>query len=239
MSNLNEDRLKRFRDMGIPQPMAPVDPSTAQGTIRNTAFAAKLAALKGGALKEEITTFVDKQEGNKGFIPLETSSKNKGSLKEQNSAPVEKLKTHAASGPSFDIYEKALYGDSSVSLETASSTGRNYSADMLNENETGNEFLTDIRTRLKEKALSAASKPNTQAYTQQSINENHLVDTITQVSTDVCKQLIKKFMSEYLMSEPGLIRESDKVKKAEILQENLIKMGGKYFKITPVSVKKK
>jgi len=244
MSNLNEDRMKRFRDMGIPQPMSPVDPSSVQGPVRNTAFAAKLEALKGGALKEEITTFVDKQEANTGFIPLEVPSKNKGPLKEQKTgAPVEKLKTHSASGPSFDIYEKALYGDntpSSSSFEKASIPGRNYSSDMLNEGETGNEFLSSIKTRLQEKALRAANgQTNTQAPSQNQINENQLIETVTQISTDVCKQLIKKFMSEFLTSEPGLIKESEKIKKAEIVKEDIIKMDGKYFKITPVSVKKK
>jgi len=244
MSNLNEDRMKRFRDMGIPQPMAPVDPSSVQGPVRNTAFAAKLAALKGGALKEEITTFVDKQEANNGFIPLKTPSKNKGPLKEQKSdVSVEKLKTHSTSGPSFDAYEKALYGDStpsSSSFEKASIPGRNYSSDILNENENGNEFLSDIRNRLQEKALRAANgQTNIQAPNQKPINENQLIETVTQISTDVCKQLIKKFMSEFLTSEPGLIKESEKIKKAEIVKEDIIKMDGKYFKITPVSIKKK
>jgi len=247
MSKLNEDRMKRFRDMGIPQPMAPVDPSTAQGPVRNTAFAAKLAALKGGALKEEINTFVDKQEANKGFIPLEVPSKNKGIIKEQKpGTPIEKVKSHAASGPSFDAYEKALYGDNtpeSSSFERASIPGRNYSSDMLTENENGNEFLSDIKARLQEKALRAVNNPNAQVNTpaanQKLINENQLIETVTQISTDVCKQLIKKFMSEFLTSEPGLIRENEKVKKAEIVKEDIIKMDGKYFKITPVLIKKK
>jgi hypothetical protein len=246
MSNLNEDRMKRFRDMGIPQPMAPVDPSSVQGPVRNTAFAAKLAALKGGALKEEITTFVDKQEANKGFVPLEVPSKNKGILKEQKpGAPVEKLKTLPTSGPSFDVYEKALYGDntpSSSSFEKASVPGRNYSSDMLNEGETGNEFLSSIKARLQEKAARAANgQTNTQIQipNQKPINDNQLIETVTQISTDVCKQLIKKFMSEFLTSEPGLIKENEKIKKAEIVKEDIIKMDGKYFKITPVSVKKK
>jgi len=242
MSNLNEDRMKRFRDMGIPQPMAPVDPSSVQGPVKNTAFAAKLAALKGGALKEEISTFVDKQEANTGFVPLEVPKRGQ-KPGAPTSAPVEKIKTHATSGPSFDIYEKALYGDntpSSSSYEKASAPGRSYSSDILNENENGSDFLSDIKNRLQQKALRASTAPATnQPNNQNQINENQLIETVTQISTDVCKQLIKKFMSEFLTSEPGLIKESEKIKKAEIVKDDIIKMGGKYFKITPVSVKKK
>jgi hypothetical protein len=241
MSNLNEERLKRFRDMGIPQPMAPVDPSSVH-TVKNTAFAAKLAAIKNGAIKETVDVFLEKEGATKAFVGLPNPIKNKNKQKEQI---VETIKAPSASGPSFDVYEKAMYGDNtptSSSFEKASAPGRNYTSNVLNENENGSEFLADIKNRLKEKADRAAgAQPNVQNNHnvansgQRLINENELRETITTIST----QLIKKFMSEFLTSEPRLIKESEKIKKAEIIKDDIVKIEGKFFKLTPVTIKKK
>jgi hypothetical protein len=46
-------------------------------------------------------------------------------------------------------------------------------------------------------------------------------------------------MTEFLTSQPGLIKENEKIKKAEIVQEGVVKIDGKFFKLTPVSIKKK
>lgn len=251
MGNLNEERLKKFREMGIPQPMAPVDPSMLKGPVKNTEFAAKLAAIKNGAIKEEIGTFIDKEGATKAFVGLETPSKRLGTPPKTN--VTETIKAPSVSGPSFDIYEKALYGDntpSSASYERASAPTRGYSSDIESTGD-GSDFLAGIRARLAEKAAKAGQNPgqkvlneNRQASNnvpqgQKLINESELNEAITLISTDVCKKLIKQFMGEFLTSQPELIKENEKIKKAEIVKEDIIKMEGRYFKIVPVTVRKK
>ncbi len=251
MANINEERMKKFRDMGIPMPMAPVDPSSMQAPVKNAEFAKKLAAIKGGAIKETVDVFLEKEKAQTGFIPLEMPKKDNSQKREQVKEQQKNISKPSVSGPSFDAYEKALYGDSSSmteSYERPSVSSRNYVAD-TNQESDGSEFINDIRSRLAEKF----SKPNSgqlngqvvlseNSIKQQNasagnmvINEEKLKETITTIST----QLIKKFMSEFLTSEPGLIKESDKIKKAEVVQEGVVKIDGKFFKLTPVTLKKK
>jgi hypothetical protein len=246
MGNLNEERLRKFREMGIPQPMAPVDPASVQLPVKNTEFAKKLAAIKSGAIKETVDVFLEREGATKAFVALPTPTKGKNKQKEQIT---ETIKTPSVSGPSFDAYEKALYGDStpsSSSYERASAPARGYSSDVDSEGD-GKDFLDNIRARLAEKAARAGQNPGQRLLTENQnksesipagyklINENELKETVTAIST----QLIKKFMSEFLTSEPGLIKESDKIKKAEIIKEDIVKIDGKFFKLTPVTVKKK
>ena len=255
MSNLNEERIRKFRDMGIPMPMAPVDPASSVGSVKNTEFAKKLAAIKNGTKKEELNTFIEKEKAQAGFMPLELPSKKTSNTKPQNQPVNEGIKKPAISGPSFDLYEKALYGDSSTvdfhETPNTSVASRNYSSDIVSEN-TGSDFIHDIRNRLAEKFTKVAnpaqkiSSVNGQVVLNENnsqnipngdklINENELKETITSISS----QLIKKFMTEFLTSEPGLIKENEKIKKAEIVKEDIVKIDGKFFKLTPVTLKKK
>jgi len=246
--NINEERLKKFRDMGIPAPMSPVDPSMLKGPVRNLEFAAKLEAIKRGVVKEELSTFIEKETGNKGFIPIETPTKKKPQNQITETAEIKKP---SVSGPSFDLYEKALYGESpSVSFDK-NTNARTYSHNITpSADDTGTDFLANIKAQLAAKAMKAnQSTPNNSKIIQENktnipaghtlVNENDFKEAVTMIASDVCKVLIKKFMNEFLTSKPDLIKENEKVKKAEIIQENIIKMDGNYFKITPVTVKKK
>ncbi len=113
----------------------------------------------------------------------------------------------------------------------------------------GGEFISDIKNRLAEK-FTKTGQVNGQVVLNENhnksqgqvvpsgyklINETELKDTITSISS----QLIKKFMSEFLTSQPSLIKESEKIKKAEVVREDIVKIDGKLFKLTPVTLKKK
>lgn len=251
MSNINEERMRKFRDMGIPTPLAPVDPSMAQGPIKNTEFAKKLAAIKNGTKKEEINTFIEKEKAQAGFMPLELPVKKNTLGKDQPKPVVETIAKQSVSGPSFDIYEKALYGESVSpveSYEKTSTSSRNYVSD-INIESNGSEFISEMKSKLAQKFTNVNPTQNQvtgQVILKENnvqnipsghklINESELKETITLIST----QLIKKFMSEFLSSTPGLIKENDKIKKAEIVKEDIVKIEGKFFKLTPVTLKKK
>lgn len=250
MSNLNEERLKKFREMGIPQPMAPVDPSMLKGPVKNLEFAAKLAAIKNGGIKETVDVFLEKEKSPAGFVPLEVPKKSKPINGQSKSIVTETIKAPSVSGPSFDAYEKALYGDntsSSPTYEKASDMTRGYSSNIGNEDGNGNEFLANIKNRLAEKAARANQNPNQKILTEnisipngyKLIKESELHEAITLISTDICKDLIKKSLNEFVATDNNIIKESDKIKKAEIIKEDIVKIEGKFFKIIPVTIKKK
>jgi len=236
--------------MGIPLPMSPVDPATVQLPVRNTEFARKLMEIKNGKKKEEINTFIEKEKAQNGFIPLELPVKKNIPGQPQQKQIAESIAKPSVSGPSFDAYEKALYGDntpSSDTFERASSPTRSYSSDVESENN-GTDFFTDIKNRLAEKQ-NKAKQGNGQVLLNENqtnrtqnvpegyklINEVELKRTITEISSN----LMKKFMSELLVSVPSLIKENEKVKKAEMVREDIAKIDGKFFKLTPVTMKKK
>jgi hypothetical protein len=252
MSAINEERLEKFKKMGLPMPMAPIDPVTVQGPVRNQDFAAKLAAIKSGGKKQEINTFIEKSSPQAGFVPLEVpvpknKKLNEGSKDDKKNTPaLHEFKAQPIPGVGVDL-EKALYGESipgTSNFKTASElASRSYQSDIDDEN--GTNFFDTIKQRLSERASKGQSiqrNEGSQVLTESrksGINEDDLKDYITEVSTDICKKLIKKFMSEYLASEPGLIKENDKIKKAEIVREDIVKIDGRFFKLTPVQVKKK
>ncbi len=65
-----------------------------------------------------------------------------------------------------------------------------------------------------------------------------IISISTQVSKKVAEQMIKSVLSEYLKISKNTIVESEKVKKAEIVGENVVKIDGKLFKLVPATVKK-
>lgn len=252
MADINEKRMEKFRAMGIPLPMAPVDPATVQIPVKNTEFAKKLMEIRNGAKKEELTTFIEKEKTQNGFAPLPLPAKKNTADKKQSKTLTETIAKPTVSGPSFDMYEKMLYGEGAPSINAQSHPiqERNYSSDMNSDN-SGTEFITDIRSKLAAKftkptqvqhngsVIINENQNKSQGQVIPSgyklINENELKETITTISS----HLIKKFMSEFLTSEPGLIKENSKIKKAEVIRENIVKIEGKLFKLTPVTIKKK
>jgi len=68
-NTITEERIKRFKEMGLPIPMNPI--TTPQVSVKNLDFAAKLEAIKSGKAKEEVKNFIQKEGTGKGFAPLE------------------------------------------------------------------------------------------------------------------------------------------------------------------------
>jgi hypothetical protein len=267
MSNLNEERLRKFKEMGIPEPMAPIDPGSVQGPVRNLNFAAKLAALKSGQKRQELNTFLEKAEPAPGFVPLEVPAPkhqaiNEGRPRDPRKPEPPPLKTERAAGPSFDIYEKALLGEDRSSRAepmyanepdpysptykraTPPPPIRGYQAEIEESNPSN--FFDSIKAKLAQKNAAVAQQiregrqPALQeASVHSQMDDDQIRQYITEISSGVCKKLIKQFMSEYLASEPSLIKENDKIKKAEVIKEDIVKIDGKFFKLTPVQLKKK
>ena len=75
------------------------------------------------------------------------------------------------------------------------------------------------------------------------INEEDLKKKIINISSQVAKkiseQMIKTVLSEYLKQSKNTIVESERVKKAEVVGENVVKIDGKIFKLVPATVKVK
>ena len=71
------------------------------------------------------------------------------------------------------------------------------------------------------------------------INNNGIALTITDAEltekiTEISKNMIKKVLVEFTKKEGGLIVESKNVKKAEILGNGKVKIGGKVYLLKPI-----
>jgi len=75
------------------------------------------------------------------------------------------------------------------------------------------------------------------------VNEEDLKKKIINISTQVAKkiseQMIKSVLSEYLKQSKNTIVESEKIKKAEVVGENVVKIDGKVYKLVPATLKVK
>lgn len=75
------------------------------------------------------------------------------------------------------------------------------------------------------------------------INEEDLKKKIINISTQVAKkiseQTIKSVLNEYLKQTKNTIVESERIKKAEVVGENVVKIDGKVYKLVPATLKVK
>lgn len=240
---LKEEKIRRFKEMGIPVPMTPLNPSEIQVPVKNTAFASKLAAIKNGLKKEEIIPFIAKAEGIKEFssnLPIPKNNKNK----QQNSNMQNAAKGNAPalkefgveSGGDFSLYEKTLLGEDN-SKQSSVPNPRNFT-DTRIPDESGTQFLNEFKGKFrdalhnKQRTAQEAQATIPEGYSL--INDEDLTNKIISISSKISKEMIKKVLSEYISQKGKTIVESDKVKKAEVVGENLVKINGKVFKLTPV-----
>jgi hypothetical protein len=275
---LREERLHKFKGMGVPTPIRPIDPATVQSAA-NPDKLAKLAAIKKGALREMTQKIVSIEKGNPNqFVALDVPKpKGNNRIQEQNNhgkihiplADIPKIK-NAADSEAL-MMEQMLYGGGgggSYVQETyvpeqptqAPSPRNSYKASFGSTDDNGSDFLNDFKTRFANKTktsvLPPRKAPNTTLLEEddqsqgplesrgqrgsQMINESEFVQSVQHIAADICKKMIKQVMGEFLLEQSsgkkGVIVESDKVKKAEIIREDLIKMNGKYYKIKPVTV---
>ena len=258
MELTQEQKIKRFKEMGIPVPLQPIDPSLAKPPVKNLDFAAKLEALKNGQKRDIVENFIAKEGSTKEFQAMEISTKNN---KRNPNVPNQAQKPAIAppplqdfssnkSGGDFSSYEKSLLGvDESSPYEKSVSKNnfqkpnpRNLTESILPDPD-GSHFINDFKNQLRER-VEKKTMGISENFTPQNnnsipdgyslINEDELKKKIINISSQVAKKVMTTVLTEYEKSKKNTIVESTNIKKAEIVGKNVVKIDGKLFNISPI-----
>jgi len=267
---INEERLKKFKNMGIPIPMAPIDPGSMKNLNADPEKLKKLEAIRNGAKKGEFKEIISKAEPKKmpGFAPLPTPKQkpNPNAPKSEIAVPLKSFTPASSADAEARLLEGALFGEDprataySEPIQSSGEDRRIPSRESLLQEEYdsdphGTEFLHNFKARMASKGFSkpianASSgiqvvNPIQQTHTRQAVPtmsevalEQKIIEVATVVATDIAntvsKTMIKQVLAEYAKQSGGLIIESDRVKKAEIVGKGVVKISGKLYKLTPV-----
>ncbi len=257
---LLDTRKKRFGNMNIPTPVAPVNPGTVVN-VKDPKMLSRLQEIKNGKLKQEFRAFDNK--GSNAIIPhqdvpVSTNKKQPGKQNLNSNpnkvSPPPLAEFSAQSDPSLDAV-KNLFSDSPSSSAYGQPTQFEDGGSSFSK-----EFTNKFRNRLQEKTqqihqnqqqYNEEYNPGYQVPVLQSgmivLNEEDLKKKIIEVAKPLAKQVatevIKQVLNEYLKkpsnsSQPvkNTVNESSSksnVVKTEILSDGKVKINGKIYKISP------
>lgn len=251
---LNEERLRKFREMGLPEPMAIIDPGTMSPANASPEKLSKLEAIKNGALKNQLKPFIEKSSPTGKFQPLEVPKpKNqRNNNQSKNTAPALSEIKAPSINPEAAAIEQMLFGDNrpSPALSRHDLVKDNYDPNQ----DKGKNFVDNFRVKLNQTLAQKQALQGTNSNSNSNetvglpagsiiINEEELerkiIDISSQISKKISAEMIKKVLNEYVATAgDNLITESKNVKKAKFLKENIVEIEGKYYKLTPVTIKK-
>lgn len=259
---INEERARKFKEMGIPVPMAPIDPSSMKNLNADPDKLKKLEAIRNGAKRGEFKEILSKAEPKALFTPLPTpkNKQNPNAPKAEIVVPIKDFAPVNKGDAEARLMESALFGEDPraaayaepayESVNEANISNRRperiVPAEVsVNDDPHGTGFLQNFKARMAEKGLAAkkpiaspgikvVQPPQLRQAASVGMSEAELERKITDIATDVSKTIIKRVISEYVKDGSGIILESDRVKKAEIVGKGVVKIAGKLYKLTPV-----
>lgn len=246
-----DKRKKRFGNMNIPTPVAPVNPG-AIINVKDPKMLSRIQEIRTGKLKQEFRAFENKGNGtNAGHVDVPVSSPKKQPGKQNLNSNPNKVtppplaEFTAKSDPLLDGV-KDLFSDSSSS----SNYGRPSQVE-----DGGSSFSSEFKNKLKNRLNEKASQVQTQQHYQEEynhaptvlqsgmivLNEEDLKKKIIEIAKPLAKQvateMIKQVLNEYLKKPATvakqIVNESPKKTVAtEILPDGRVKINGKIYKIT-------
>jgi hypothetical protein len=267
-NTINEERARKFKEMGIPIPMAPIDPSSMKNLNADPDKLRKLEAIRNGAKKGEFKEILSKAEPKALFTPLPTpkSKQNPNAPKSEVVVPIKSFSPSTSADAEARLMESALFGEDPRTAAYAEPS----QALMQNENRStaraprvlpedvtnigddlhGTNFIQNFKARMASKGLSKPNgNPGIQVVQQPQLRqpaplmseaalEQKIMDIATVVATDIAntisKTMIKKVISEYAKDGSGIIIEGKNIRKAELVGNGVVKIGGKTYKLVPV-----
>lgn len=245
-NDIMKQKQERFKALGIPMPMEKPAFDSPVVNVKDPKMLQRIQEIKSGAKKTEFKEILTVGD-NKGFKPLPEPKKNNGTVKSANSnvksPALENFSPVKSSGGELDMYEKLFSGDVSTP-SFPKSTGGQRLQEEVNTDMNGSDFLNNFRQKLQAKATTNTStKPSSNygfktQYQQPQVDLNEIEDKIYQISSEVAKKIaqetIKEVLDQYLSKKTNLNENTfTKVK------EDIIKIGSKYYKLTPVTIKSK
>jgi len=246
-----EEQLARYKSMGVPIPLKSIAHQTSISPNASPDKVNLLEQIRAGNFKGQFDGIIDNSASNApaSFAPM----RNPGSgEKLTKNAP--QVQSHTPQGGVADAEAKAL----EAQLYGTSSAGPVPPAPPIDGLAAGygdNVPVTNISAKLRQN-MAAVAQPvlhpptPTQVSYQgngttmmqqpvpqlgQMMNEEELDKRIRTIAAKVSKTIITKFLTESSKKGSGIIIESKTVRKAEIVGKNKVKIGGKYYKLTPLT----
>jgi len=239
-----KQRQDRFKHLGIPTPIEKPAFDQPVVNVKDPKMLQRINEIKNGAKKgefNEILTVGDK----KGFKPLPEPKKRTPNKSENSDgkAPALANFTPISNNKEMDVYDKLFSADAPSSTYSRNSSGSRLQEEVETDNN-GTDFLNNFRQKLQSRVAST-SNPVTNSgfgiktqYEQPKIDLQEIESKIYQISSEVAKKIaqetIDQVLNQYLSKKTNLSENTFKKVK-----DDIIKIGDKYYKITPVTLKSK
>jgi hypothetical protein len=230
---MNEERLKKFQQLGIPVPTSTEEVSFQ--AVKNKDMLLKLEQIKRGAKKNDFKEIIQKTEGIVlNETPVNNQSYNNNNQKKgfqtKNNVPLQSF-APATSNSEALAMERMLYGDDN-----------SFSQNQYINESSDNYPVTDYRQKLEERLSKKMSSNETNPYLKNSLSaknaslqEEQIVEMVSELSkkiaAETAKETVKKIILEFAKSGKEILVESTKIKKAEIVAKDKVKIDGKIYKL--------
>lgn len=253
MDDILKQKQERFKNLGIPIPIEKPNFDQPVVNVKDPQMLKRIQEIKNGAKKGEFNELLS--AGNKNAFQAipENKKRPNNKISESNSSKPKIENSNISNGVSteLDIMDKLFSGE--VSTPPISRNGNSTRLnEEINTDSNGSEFLNNFRQKLQAKAMSNSTANNQQNSTFgfKNQNESSILDInkienkIYEISSKVAKQIseetIKEILDRYL-SKKGNIQENTIQKNTfeKTLKDDIIKIGDRYFKLTPVKIKSK
>lgn len=231
---MNEERLRKFQEMGIPIPTS--NEEVTMQAVKNKDMLLKLEQIKRGAKKNDFKEIIQKTEGIVlNEAPVSSNNLPKKGFQTKNKVAIQSF-TPAASNSEALAAERLLYGDDN------SLSNNPY----INESDFDREppmtnYRQKLEERLNKKTVTNGENPylkNSLASKNISLQEEQIVEMVSELSkkiaSETAKETVKKIILEFAKSGKEILVESTKVKKAEIVAKDKVKIDGKIYKLVEV-----
>lgn len=244
-----KQKQERFRALGIPMPIEKPAFDQPVTNVKDPKMLQRIQEIKSGAKKSEFNELLSTGD-KKGFQPLPEPKKrntNKQPSSESKAPALENFSPAKSTGGELDVYEKLFSGESTSAPAPRSGVGQRIQED-VNIDATGSDFLSNFRQKLQAKAMSSgvSTQPSQSSagfgfktqYESPQMNSDEIESKIYEISSQVAKKIaeetIKEVLDQYLSKKTKLNENT-----FQRVKEDVIKIGDKYYKLTPVTVKPK
>lgn len=246
-SEILRQKQERFKALGIPMPIEKPNFDSPVVNVKDPNMLKKIQEIKNGAKKGEFNEMLSIGD-KKGFKPLpEPKTKNRNPQNNSNSgvkAPTLESFSPSPSNGDLSIYDKLFAGETSApTAPTRGSAGSRINEE-INTDSTGSDFLNNFRQKLQAKAAANGVPASNSGfgiktqYEQPKIDLNEIENKIYEISSQVAKKIaqetIKEVLDQYLSKKANLNENT-----FQRVKEDVIKIGEKYYKLTPVTIKQK
>lgn len=231
---MNEQRKQKFEQMGIPSPL-PLDNVSTQ-VVKNKDMLLKLEQIKRGAKKTDFKEIIQRTEGLK--LDETPSAKKSGQQQKgfqvKNHVQVENFQPSGSNSEAIAM-EKLLYGESS-----------NFNKNQISDDVYGNQPTVDYKSAIEDRVgkkyqIKESNSPylkSSFAAQQMTLQEERIeqlvIEKATQVATEIAKKTVKQIILEFAKSGKEILVESNKIKKAEIVAKDKVKINGKLYKLIAI-----